>query len=161
YAGWTYLSLSLHRKNDRILHVAELSLGIVGDYSFAHETQDAVHDLRRIRKSEGWDHQLDNEPGIILSYEQRRRYALGMDELDMDLGQLSEGTVGVDATPRFSVSVGNVLTQASAGIPARAGWNLPRDFHGNRIRVAGYALPDPDGSTARHGADRLSIYVFG
>ena len=160
YAGWTYLALSLHRKNDRQLHVVELSLGMIGDYSFAHETQDAVHDIRNIRKSEGWDHQLDNEPGLILTYDHRRRYATSLSDIGVD--RWTDNKLGIDAIPYFSLSVGNVLTQATVGTTVRVGWNLPKNFHSNRIRTAGYALGASASAADKDQAHpgKLSVYLF-
>lgn len=153
WAGWTYVALSLHRKNEHKLHVLELSVGIVGDYSFAEQTQDNIHKMRDFDRPQGWHNQLDNEPGVILTYEQKRRYAW---ESEMTW-------LGADLIPYGSVSIGNVSTQAVLGSTVRIGYNLPHDFHSNRIRTAGYALgpnaSEADVASALPGA--ISVYLFG
>jgi hypothetical protein len=124
YAGWLYGSMSLHHKNDKILHKLELTLGVVGPSSYAEATQREVHGWTNSTLPQGWDNQLHDEAGVILSYEQKRRFATG---------------TYADLIPHVTLNVGNILTSATVGVTARYGFNLPKDFHSNRISSSGYA----------------------
>ncbi len=149
YAGWLYGALSLHHKNADTLHMLELTVGIVGPSALGEEAQNGVHNFRSLPTTKGWAWQLHDEPGLILTYEYRLRCEL----------RDTDSLWGADLLPGISLSAGNVLTQAAAGVTLRAGYNVPRDFHGNRIRVAGYALA-PDAAEVRERDRRLSVYLF-
>jgi hypothetical protein len=140
YAGWTYLTLSLHHKDVRKLNKLELKLGFIGERSLAEDTQKLVHELTDSSEPMGWEHQLKDEFGVILSYEHRRK--LFSDHW-------------YDVIPNVKVSVGNVATFVSVGMTVRCGYNVPNDFHSNRISSSGYALPR--GPKPRSS---LSVYVF-
>jgi len=139
YAGWFYGSMALlsHGKGDNAdLESLELDLGIVGPASLAEQTQIKWHQLIGVDEPRGWDNQLDNEPGIVLSYSRKwRRLAP-----DTFLG------LQVDLTPHATVNLGNVLTSAAAGATVRFGMDLPSDFGPPRIRpsLPGSALFDPN-----------------
>jgi len=149
YAGWLFGGLSLHHKNTVNLHVLELRAGIVGPDAMGEAAQNGVHELRNLATAKGWKNQLHNEPGAVLTYEYRRRAD----------ATLPHSLFGADIIPAVRVSGGNVLTEGAVGINLRAGFNLPRDFHGNRMRTTGFAMSPED------GYERLrspwSAYVFG
>ena len=132
YAGWLYASAAFHTYDKRRLDVMEVQLGVVGPWSGAQPVQTIVHRLRGNQKPNGWEHQLSNEPGVVLTYEQRRR--LLAIEFDGNRSGL-----GADLIPRFGFALGNVHTYGTFGAEARAGWNLPRDFGNAVIRPAGSA----------------------
>lgn len=146
YAGWLYTAISLHHKSDSELHKLELALGVVGPQSLAEGAQNYVHSERNIPRARGWDNQLRTEVGAILTYEHQRRYALR-----------SSQNWGSDLIPAATISIGNVLTQASARVTLRGGYHLPEEFHANRIRVSGYVQPTHRNGTA---AQDWSIYAF-
>jgi hypothetical protein len=141
YAGWTYIALSLNHKDATKLHKFELKLGIVGESAFAEEVQELVHTFTRSTESRGWDHQLKDEPGINLAYEYRKRYIF-----------LNNW---VDVIPKGRIDVGNVSTGALTGATLRYGYNLPNDFHSNRISSAGAVYP-----TNYKSKGLFSLYVF-
>jgi hypothetical protein len=141
YAGWTYIALSLHHKDATNLHKLELKLGIVGESSFAEETQDLIHTFTRSTEARGWHHQLKDEPGINLAYEYRKRYIF-----------LNNW---VDVIPKGRIDVGNVYTGALTGATLRYGYNLPNDFHSNRISSAGAVYP-----TNYKSKGLFSLYLF-
>jgi len=68
YAGVLYVSRSLisssKQKKERIS--SSISLGTIGRYSFARETQTWVHKMIRYDKPEGWNNQI--KPDIIIDY---------------------------------------------------------------------------------------------
>ncbi len=127
YAGWLYAGVAFHSKTDRRLDTVEIQAGMVGPASLAQEAQDLVHDMRDIPRARGWDNQLDNEPGLVLIYEQKRRV------LDRSIA----GPLGIDAIAHAGAVLGNVLVYGSAGAEVRLGWNLPRDFGTSFARPGG------------------------
>jgi len=140
YAGWLYVAGSLHHKNDVWLHKLELILGMLGPSSRAEDAQKTVHEWIDSREPKGWDNQLKDEPGVILSYQLKHR---------------RKWNRWLDTIPAVQVNAGNVLTSASVSCTVRAGWNLPEDFHSNRIGSSGYAMPTGD----RHRGG-FGIWVF-
>jgi hypothetical protein len=131
YAGWLYGSLTLTTQSEEYLDALQLSLGVVGPASLAEETQKFVHEITGSQDPKGWDFQLDNEPGLILSYERRFR----------QLGYWQFGGMEADVQPYIGGSVGNIITQAYAGGIFRIGQNMPGDYGPPRIRLG---APDPD-----------------
>ncbi|HTE06681.1 MAG TPA: lipid A-modifier LpxR family protein, partial [Planctomycetota bacterium] len=75
YAGWLYAGVvrfdtwldSDDGARRDVEHSVELDLGVVGPDSYAEQIQSALHSsLVDGQDPEGWDHQLGNEPGIVL-----------------------------------------------------------------------------------------------
>ena len=127
YAGWGYFGISFHSKSEHRLASMEIQLGIVGPESFAEQTQTFVHRLAGTQCPKGWDNQLKNEPGLAVAYERKWRL-------------FQAGTVGglaFDTIPHLGGVLGNVYTYANAGMEARLGWNIPKDFGTSLIRPAG------------------------
>ena len=147
YAGWSYVGLAYHRKtkfveNLDFLDSVEIQMGIVGPQAYAKETQDLVHDLRDIDKAEGWDHQLKNEPGLVVAFE--RKWLFYPD---------SSRSLTADAIVHTGGAVGNVSTYLNTGLEVRCGLNLPRSFGVSLIRPAGSTLFTP--------RRKPSLYLFG
>lgn len=126
YAGWLYLGADLLQDTDRrMLEHLELQLGVVGPAALGKQVQRQWHELISGTEPEGWDSQLHNEPGIVLSYERKWRFALAGDR----------GS-GVDVIPELGGSLGNVFTYGEAGVMLRIGHNLQADYGPARIRPA-------------------------
>ncbi len=153
YAGWTAIGLSLHAKTLNTIRSLELSLGVVGESAYAHETQDWVHDWRDIPKAQGWDNQLEDELAVNLFFNTQRRYrtdALVIPGVEWDL------------LPRHGVAVGNVLTAANLGMALRVGYNLPENFADQKLSPTAYnqeVYYDDKGRKIRKG--NFSLYLFG
>jgi hypothetical protein len=136
YAGWLYAGLvwtgfrptparrdtAAARRRDRSESV-ELDLGVVGPLSQAEAVQKWVHNAIGSRPPKGWNNQLKNEPGIVLSYQRSRR--------PIFIG--STRSFGLDVTTLAGADAGNVFTQAKLGATVRFGYNVPRDFHAGEI----------------------------
>ncbi len=144
YAGWLYGSVGLVSDSGTRLDNLELMLGVIGPWSLAGQTQDFVHDLIDSPDPQGWDHQLDTEPGLVLTYERKWR-----NWWDLDLVGLE-----VDLSPRVGASVGNVFTHLETGVTVRLGDNLPADYGPPRIR------PSLPGSDFFLPTDGLGWYLF-
>ncbi len=124
YAGWTYLSLTFHVKNVTQMDVFEVTLGIVGPSSLAKQSQRTIHRWIESQEPKGWDHQLRNEPGLIIGWQRSwRLFSAGMGK-----------GFGFDFIPRIGAVVGNVSTHANLGGEVRFGYHLPFDFGTSFIR---------------------------
>lgn len=151
YAGWLYGAISIHAETRRAapaagpdtLDTVELNVGIVGPWALGRQVQNGVHDLIGVGRSNGWGHQLDNEPGVMLVGERRwrprpwRHFGLEM-----------------DAIPHVGGSVGNVMTFAAGGVTLRLGEGLDADYGPPLIRPSLSGLPATD--TDR----RFAWYLF-
>jgi len=130
YAGWLHGGVSLLQESGgNRLEALELDLGMVGPASLARQTQNDWHQFIGIGEARGWQYQLRNEPGLVLSYERKWRWG-------MPLG----GGLTTDIVPEVGGSLGNVLSYAQTGFLVRAGWNLDADYGPARIR------PGPSGT---------------
>lgn len=131
YAGLLYVGLAWNRRvhpqaaNYEMLDVRELTLGVIGPWSLAEQSQDQVHRLRGIERFNGWDNQLRNEPAFQMAME--RKYK-----------PYTEGAVrpgwSRDVIGSYALRVGNIEAAASTGVELRAGWNIPNDFGSYPIR---------------------------
>ena len=124
YAGWLYVTMGLGVESGRELDLMSVSIGMVGPASLAEEIQTFVHRFTNTPVSQGWDTQLENEPGILVSYQRSWRALATKTYLKNDL----------DFTPHLGMTFGNVFTYANAGITARYGRQLPFDFGPPRIQ---------------------------
>ncbi len=131
YAGWLYGSVGMVSDTGATLDNVMLTLGVVGPLSYAEQTQKFVHHVVGSPQPEGWDNQLKNEPGIVLTYERKWR----------GIYEASPFGIGVDVTPHVGVNLGNVNTDASVGATFRLGYDLPADYGPPRIRPS---LPGSD-----------------
>ncbi|MCP5155541.1 MAG: lipid A deacylase LpxR family protein [Ectothiorhodospiraceae bacterium] len=145
YAGWLYGSLAFHNRKAEWLDIIEVQAGLVGPLSLAEQAQDLVHSARGIDKARGWDHQLENEPGLNLIWERKWRLAAyGL-----------ERGLGADLLAHAGASLGNVSTYANAGGEVRLGWNIPLDFGTALIRQSGITDAPVTGAERRPG-----VHVF-
>ncbi|PLY03965.1 MAG: hypothetical protein C0622_03735 [Desulfuromonas sp.] len=148
YAGYSYLALDYHRKSDDLeqgwsqMDTAEIQFGIVGPYSLAEDAQKFIHRIRDLQRPNGWDNQLETEPGLTLVFERKWLYH-----------PTSARRFCLDAITHSGVALGNIMTYANLGLEVRAGWNIPRTFSVSRIR--------PAGSTWSEDDKGFSVYLFG
>lgn len=73
YAGWLYVRLAKMKISENQKKTSALSVGMVGPASFAKEVQTEFHDFFEMTHPNGWDHQLNNEFGVILENETETR----------------------------------------------------------------------------------------
>lgn len=149
YAAWLYAGASLHVYRppatdggiDR-LDVFEVTAGVVGPAALGREIQNGFHDLIGVDHANGWNHQIENEPGLNLVYERKYRLATARARTGW----------GADFIPHAGFSLGNIFTYANAGFEVRAGYRLPADFGNNLIR--------PSGDSSAPARPPFSIFVF-
>lgn len=134
YAGWLYAKASLLREqatsNPRLQRFSRIGfqVGVIGPASLAEQAQKWIHEIQKIDLPRGWDHQIGNEPGLVLSYKRGVRYRLSRDTGDAITHRISPYVVG---------AVGNVSTYLGIGTefqsslaprnqrrPADAAWRL-------------------------------------
>lgn len=127
YAGWLYASLGLGVETGRQLDLVNVMVGVVGPASLAEPSQKFLHRVLAVSAPQGWDTQLGNEPGLVVSYQRSWRGVAGT----------TFSGSRVDITPHIGASLGNVLTYAAAGMTLRYGRDLPRDYGPSRIQPAG------------------------
>ncbi len=151
YAGWLYGGISAHAEAPGTfagislytLDTVEFDVGVVGPLALGEEVQNTFHDLIGVGRSNGWDHQLENEPGLLFIFERRWRPE-----------PLTLGAVDADVIPHVGVSLGNVMTLANAGGTVRVGQNLKVDFGPPHVR------PTLSGLAAVTGNTDFAWYLF-
>lgn len=144
YAGWLYGSVGLIAETGRRLDQLELTLGVVGPASLAEQTQTLIHEITGAPEPRGWDTQLKNEPGVVLTYQRSWRGFVSQ----------SVSGFGFDVTPHAGGTLGNVFTYANAGLMLRFGQRLPLDYGPPRIQ------PSLPGSGFFVPQDGFGWYLF-
>ena len=145
YAGWLYMGFGIAaNQGTKRFDQLELNIGVVGPSSMAEDVQTTWHDWFDLGEPEGWDNQLRDELGVVLYYEQARRF------------DVKEFALGLkwDFMPHFGGAVGNVHTFGKLGFTCRLGPDLTVDFGPPRIR------PSMPGSGFYKAGDRLTWYLF-
>jgi len=129
YAAWLYAGASLLQEtkhpSHNTLENVELLGGVVGAAAFGDVTQNDFHQFVGTQSSVGWQNQLRIEPGLVLTYERKWRFA-----------QKLFGNFAIDAIPEAGASVGNILTYGQIGGMLRFGQNLAADYGPDRIRLS-------------------------
>jgi len=118
YAGWAYVMTDVRTVSAGTVDHLMASLGVVGPASLARQTQDLAHNVLGEQDSNGWSHQLHNEPAILLGYE-RAWPAVAAGRF---------GGENYDVALRVGGDIGNVMTYADFGAVLRVGRNLPTDI---------------------------------
>ncbi|MDQ8180405.1 lipid A deacylase LpxR family protein [Pelagicoccus sp. SDUM812005] len=114
YAGWSYLSLALRESKNNRTDTLEFTVGVVGPDSYAEDIQNWVHEKIGSQEALGWDNQLKNEAGGILSWQR-----------DQQLFSLPDNPSGwgADFNASYGLSVGNIYTYGLVGANLRLGYN--------------------------------------
>jgi len=118
YAGWLFGGLRLYRDSGTVLDRADVTLGMVGPASLASDLQRRWHamGIGGGQKPQGWNYQLRDEPGLILSEQRSWRISLARGPLEME------------ALPQVNLALGNVYDYAGAGLMLRLGQGLAADW---------------------------------
>jgi lipid A 3-O-deacylase len=147
YGGWLYGGASLLQETNRdMLENFELDAGVVGPGALGKQVQNDFHQFIGIGQAKGWADQIQNEPGLMLSYERLWRLQL-----------IGSGSDGVDIVPQVGATAGNVFTYADIGAQMRIGKNLHADYGPVRIRPA---LSGTDYFDANQLDGNLGYYFF-
>lgn len=144
YAGWLYGGVALVSETANRLDTWELDLGIVGPSARGEEVQNGFHTLIGVDEANGWENQLEDEFGYLLTYERKWRN-----------GWEYQGTgYGVDMTPHVGGGLGNIASYLNFGVTLRLGNDLDNDFGAPRIR------PSLPGSNFFSPRDAFGWYFF-
>lgn len=124
YAGWLYGSVGVLNDLEtgggkRTQTSVQLSLGVVGPSALGEEAQKTVHSIIGSPEPQGWDHQLHDEPAVLLNLE--RRWVVP--------SQPVYDGLRADFSPHVGAALGNVFTHAAAGATVRFG-RLPHFDYG-------------------------------
>ena len=127
YAAWTYIESGIHKSTQNSLSSLIIRVGMVGPSAQGEAIQKSIHKWTGSTMPEGWHNQLYDELGINFTYLYKRRYEY----------ENSSNSWGISCIPTLSVDVGNISTQASAGLFIRSGYNIIKDFGISTISVSG------------------------
>lgn len=144
YAGWLYSSVGALYDNGKVLNSLMVTVGVVGPLSMGEQTQKFIHHQTDSPNPEGWDNQIHNEPGLIVTYEKKWRNVL----------EFYPYKFGFDFTPDVGVNLGNINTSAEVGGTVRIGYDLPLDYGPPRVRPS---LPGSDFFTP---TEKFGGYLF-
>jgi len=105
YAAFLYGSAGLNSIHNNHIDDVEVTVGVVGPLALGEEAQTLVHDTLNVQKPKGWDHQLDNELGLILSWQRSWPEALAAEW----------GALTFRLAPHGGATAGNVYTHINTG----------------------------------------------
>ena len=137
YAAFLYGSIGSSTITENHMDDVELTLGVVGPWALGEQTQKFIHKQVDSDDPRGWDSQLENEPGIVLSYQRTwpEAYVADLDP------------VYFRVAPHAGAAVGNIYTYAAVGmtfqlVPRHAIWQAPPQRVRPAIPGSGYfAVP--------------------
>ncbi|MBF0255021.1 MAG: lipid A deacylase LpxR family protein [Gammaproteobacteria bacterium] len=167
YAGLLYVGLAWNRRlplqqsNQEMLDTREITLGVIGPWSLAEQSQNLVHDAIGSDRFLGWEHQLDNEPAVQMTMDRKLKTYRGT-------GDIIPGLSG-DLIRSLGLRLGNIETSATLGVEGRIGWNLPNDFGSYPIRTGAENSPPsaaslhsgPDDAIPHRSRPRPGVHLFG
>lgn len=114
YAGLLYVGMSWNRRTHasqsavEMLDTREITLGVIGPWSLARQSQNLVHDATGADRFLGWDHQLKNEPALQLALDRKFKDYRGD-------GAITPG-FSADSIRSIGLRLGNIETSAALGI---------------------------------------------
>jgi hypothetical protein len=125
YAGHLYGSVSLTRSTATTQTLLELQAGVIGPSALGEQVQNNYHRLINVKRLNGWDYQLRDEPTLNATLERRWRVGLGR-----------IGGLETELIPSLTAAAGNVAINAGGGALLRIGSGLDADWGPTRIRPA-------------------------
>ncbi|MBI1364723.1 MAG: DUF2219 family protein [Alphaproteobacteria bacterium] len=135
YAGWLYGEYMVVVQQDDRIDQFTIEAGVIGPSAGGEFVQNHWHTLIGGETAKGWDNQIGDEPGLVLSYDHQRRALL----------EFGDAGFGADLTPSFGFSIGNIQDNARVGLTMRIGRDLTNDYGPPRVRPslagAGYFSP--------------------
>lgn len=124
YAAWLYVSAGLATAYENHVDEVEVSVGMVGPAALGEQAQKFVHKAVDSPKPLGWRTQLENEPGLILSWQRSwQNYN------DFDLQGYT-----IRTTPHVGATAGNIYTYANTGV-SFSFMPTSQPLQGNPLRI--------------------------
>lgn len=105
WAAWLYMSAGLTTITGNHVDEVEITGGVIGPAALGEPVQRVVHEAMGVNLPRGWDNQLHNEPGLMVSW--NRRWP---DALETRLGPLQ-----FSLEPSSGVTAGNIYTYGNVG----------------------------------------------
>lgn len=129
FAGWLYGGVQSSAVTDRDLTSVSIKAGVTGPPSLAEQLQVTFHEMvPAYMVPPGWNDQLKLEPGLIVAATRK------------NFTELRAGAASIGVIRYAGASLGNILTDAEAGVTLRAGWNAEHPWIFDRARsLGGYA----------------------
>ncbi len=150
YGAWLYTGMSLLQESQHETHSTlenfEVDAGVVGPFALGNVTQNDFHQFIGVNPARGWQNQIHNEPGIVLTHERKWRF-------EAPVG----GNYAFDAIPEVGATVGNIFTYAETGGMVRFGQNLKADYGPSRVRPS---LSGTDWFDADQLDGKMGWYIF-
>ena len=114
-AGWLFVQESSRIERANRLDETSVTVGVTGAPALGQTTVQLVHAIApAYNRPINWDAQLPFEPGVILAWDHTERlFAVGEGKL-----------FGADVEPHAGASLGNIRTEARAGMLVRAGFRM-------------------------------------
>jgi len=149
YQGLLALSGSWIAFDDNRFTGYALTIGVVGEYSFAQEVQEASHGLNDATEPQGWEHQLSNEPIINFHYMKKRKLW---------------NKPSFDGAFNFDLGVGNYHTGIDVGLEMQfgrkpGGFSYVADPIGRNMAYDA-TLPRKDGRSEFYGTLTLRAWAW-
>jgi len=137
YAAYLYGEFTTMIEQARRVDQLSVQLGVVGQSALGEEAQDFVHSITGREQARGWDNQIDDTPGINISWDNQFRMA------DSGYGN----GLGWDLIRNIGVTAGTVETSARIGAIWRLGKNLTPGYGPPGVRPnlagSGFFVPQP------------------
>ena len=109
WAAWLYTTMGLSSLTDNHIDDVSATIGVVGPMALGRQAQTTVHRIMGVNKPRGWDNQIKNEPGLVLSW--RRRWP--------SIWEQDYYNFLFTVMPDIGASVGNIYTFAETGVTFR------------------------------------------
>jgi lipid A 3-O-deacylase len=152
YAGWLYGGAHAAMRNRREMHRIGVDIGVLGPAAGAEVVQTEWHRLLRLDLPQGWDHQMDNELGIVLTHDYKRKLAVrGFEARSPVCPGFCWDLIG-----RTGVSAGTIFNLAEVGVRLRVGKRIEDDF--GLEPIGPVVLDQPFGKQRASG---IGWYFFG
>jgi len=118
YAAFLYGSVGFTDIEDNHIDDIEITLGVIGPMAFGEEIQVNYHSLIETTEPKGWDYQLENELGLMFSWQRRWPEAFAVD---------TWGGGYFRIMPHVGATIGNIYTYTNAGfnlqfVPKKDRW---------------------------------------
>ena len=114
-AGWLFVQESSRIERSRRLDETSVTVGITGPPALGEVMQSFVHGIDpQDNRPINWNTELPFEPGVVLAWDHTERL------LAVGDGKL----FGADFEPHGGASLGNILTEARAGLRVRTGFRM-------------------------------------
>lgn len=118
-AGWLYVEESSRYERKNRLDETSITVGVTGPPALGEVTQSFAHSIApNYNRPINWDTQLPFEPGLVLAWDHTERL------LAIGAGKL----LSADVEPHAGASLGNILTEARAGLQVRTGIRMPHPW---------------------------------